>query len=326
MNGQIDLEWTVQPPKGMLKGDYYRIEERFPPYYKGIPGQFPDDPGHLGIVEAVKVDGRIVWVELNEITAPTYYRHLYPNISKRRSSFSFWQYEKARMQEAKVVLTMGLQYVERQMLEQQRLSGAFDFLNSASGSAKKLIAIATKLEAAMEQPSAQTLYSYAEDFGYGITGWLKVVLENGKIVSCRYDEIFADHPGDIVHPELKQYYRQSKYDCVTYEDPFPAMFDRHAFLVGFRTQMDNLNSKVAATQNLLDISGLPHSAGVDLGPLWDDPCTEKKPLDMKQRPIYPALRNYQRLAAVVLEEMKKDGYAPAEAEAAEDLDLTAKTC
>ena len=23
--------WSVQPPKGMLKGDYYRIEERSPP-------------------------------------------------------------------------------------------------------------------------------------------------------------------------------------------------------------------------------------------------------------------------------------------------------
>ena len=30
--------WSVQPPKGMLKGDYYRIEERFPPYYPGSPG------------------------------------------------------------------------------------------------------------------------------------------------------------------------------------------------------------------------------------------------------------------------------------------------
>lgn len=33
--------WSVQPPKGMLKGDYYRIEERFPPYYPGERGSFP---------------------------------------------------------------------------------------------------------------------------------------------------------------------------------------------------------------------------------------------------------------------------------------------
>ena len=63
--------WSVQPPKGMLKGDYYRIEERFPPYYPGVEGEFPADPGHLGIVEAVKADGKLIFVELNEITAPS---------------------------------------------------------------------------------------------------------------------------------------------------------------------------------------------------------------------------------------------------------------
>lgn len=308
MNEQINLEWTVQPPKGLLKGDYYRMEERFPPYYKGIPGQFPDDPGHLGIVEVVKADGKIIWIELNEITAPTYYRHLFSNISKRRSSFSFWQYEKKRMQEVRVVITLGLLYVERQMLEEQRLSGKFDLLGSASGSAKKLIGIATKLESKLQEPATQKLYSYSEDFGYGITGWLKVAIENNRIISCRYDEIFADNQADIVHPELKQYYRQSKYDCVTYEDPFPPMFDRHAFLVGFRTQMDNLNLKVVATQNLMDISGLPHATGKDLGALWNVPNTETGSLDMFERPIYPALRNYLRLAAVVLKELEQDGY------------------
>ena len=52
--------WTVQPPKGLIKGDYYRLEERFPPYYKGVEGEFPSDPGHLGIVEAIKNDGKII--------------------------------------------------------------------------------------------------------------------------------------------------------------------------------------------------------------------------------------------------------------------------
>ena len=99
--------WSVQPPKGMLKGDYYRIEERFPPYYPGVEGEFPADPGHLGIVEAVKADGKLIFVELNEITAPSYYNHLYQGISKRRSSYSFWQYTKPRMQKAGSVLTMG---------------------------------------------------------------------------------------------------------------------------------------------------------------------------------------------------------------------------
>ena len=72
-------KWTVQPPKGLIKGDYYCLEERFPPYYPGIEGQFPADPGHLGYVEVIQRDGRMIFVELNEITAP----HLLPtSVSK----------------------------------------------------------------------------------------------------------------------------------------------------------------------------------------------------------------------------------------------------
>ena len=137
--------WTVQPPKGMLKGDYYRIEERFPPYYKGVEGEFPADPGHLGIVEVVKNGDKMVFVELNEITAPSYYKHLYQGISKRRSDYSFWQYTKERMQKAGVTLTMGMEYVEEQMMRRQSLLGEFDMLASASGSVKKLVKIAAKL-------------------------------------------------------------------------------------------------------------------------------------------------------------------------------------
>ncbi len=248
-------------------------------------------------------------MELNEITAPSYYRHLYQGISKRRSDYSFWQYTKPRMQKAGSVLTMGMEYVEQQMMEQQSLTGDFDLVASASGSVKKLLSIAAKLEPALEKPSSQKLYSYSEDYGCGLTGWLKVVVENGKILSCRFDEIFADNPEDIVHPSLKQYYRQSKYDCPNYEDPFPSGWDRHAFLVGFRTQMDNLNQKVCATQDLLDLTGLPHAAGRDMGMIWDDPHPDWEHLNMdpKNRPMYPAFINYLRMAKVVLEEMRKDG-------------------
>ena len=60
--------WTVQPPKGMLKGDYYRIEERFPPYYPGVEGQFPADPGHLGIIEVIKT--AITWTSSSSTRSP----------------------------------------------------------------------------------------------------------------------------------------------------------------------------------------------------------------------------------------------------------------
>ena len=136
-----------------------------------------------------------------------------------------------------------------------------------------------------------------------------MVVEDGKIVRCFYDEIFADHTKDIVYDDLKQFYRQSKYFSTTYEDPFPSGWDRHAFLVGFRTQMDNLNLKVCATQNMLDLTGLPHAAGRDMGMIWDNPNPDHAHLDMdpKNRPMYPAFINYLRMAKVVLEEMRKDG-------------------
>jgi len=204
---------------------------------------------------------------------------------------------------------MGMEYVEKQMMEKQRLSGDFDLVASASGSVKKLLKTAAKLDEQMKEPSSKKIYSYSEDYGYGLTGWLKIVVEGGKIISCKFDEIFADNPEDIVHPQLKRYYRQSKYDCPDYEDPFPSGWDRHAFLVGFRTQMDNLNLKVCATQNLFDLSGLPHSEGIDMGMIWDNPNPDYEHLNMdpKNRPMYPAFRNYLRMAKVVEAEMKKDG-------------------
>ena len=211
------------------------------------------------------------------------------------------------MQKAGVTLTMGMEYVEAQMMRQQSLTGDFDLLASASGSVKKLLKIAEKLQTQLARPSDKTIYSYSEDYGYGLTGWLKVIVKNGSIVSCRFDEIFADEPEKIMHPELKQYYRQSKYDCPAYEDPFPAGFDRHAFLVGFRTQMDNLDLKVCATQDMLDLTGLPHTVGKDMGPIWNDPCPGSTAIDMKERPLYPAWSNYLRMANVVLAEMRKDG-------------------
>lgn len=272
--------WTVQPPKGLLKGDYYRIEERFPPYYTGVDGQFPADPGHLGIIEVIKNGDHLDFIELNEITAPSYYCHLYSGISKRRSSYSFWQYTKPRMQVAGVTLTMGMEYVEKQMMERQSLVGDFDMLASASGSVKKLAKIAAKLQEQLDKPSKQRIYSYSEDYGYGLTGWLKVVVEDGRIVSCRFDEIFADEPEQIVHPELKKYYRQSKYDSITYESPYPD---------GFNALSDLLQNHVLATQDLLDLTGLPWTRDTEL---------RKRDVEWD---------HYLHLAQVIADAARKDG-------------------
>ncbi len=92
---------------------------------------------------------------------------------------------------------------------------------------KNMIGLKDDVSAQMKDPNhkKQRYYGYVEDYGYGITGWLQVVVEDGKIVKCFYDEIFADHTKDIVYDDLKQFYRQSKYYSTTYEDPFPSGWD-----------------------------------------------------------------------------------------------------
>ena len=60
------LFWTVQPPMGLVKGDYYRAENWFAPH-------FPGDKGYHGILEVVRRDGTLQMVEFNEINNPTYY-------------------------------------------------------------------------------------------------------------------------------------------------------------------------------------------------------------------------------------------------------------
>ncbi len=152
--------WSVQP-QGDVEGRLLSDRGTVPALLSRRRGEFPADPGHLGIVEAVKADGKLIFVELNEITAPSYYNHLYQGISTRRSSYSFWQYTKPRMQKAGSVLTMGMQYVEQQMLEKQSLSGDFDLVASASGSVKKLLTFAAKLDKELDEPSSKKLYSYS---------------------------------------------------------------------------------------------------------------------------------------------------------------------
>ena len=126
---------------------------------------------------------------------------------------------------------------------------------------------------------------------------------------------FADNEEDIVHPELKKYYRQSKYDCPAYEDPFPSGWDRHAWLVCFKDQSDAINKKVCETQDMFDITGLPCVEGPDMGVVWDKPHKDDVALVSNSdatarsvtRPRSPVWNNYLRLAKIVHDEMVKDG-------------------
>lgn len=262
------LEWSVQPQLGIIKGDYYKNEKRF-------------RQGHLGTLEVVKKDGKIVLVEFNEMTRPNYYNRYFQNVSKRMSSYNF------KMGEAKgAAWIQGVLKAEKQMMDEQRLTGDFDTVAGASNSIQQsMVPLAAELAPQTEKPSKAKFYSIAEDLGKGITGRLKVVVEDGKIISCRYDEIFADSPEDIKLPRQKQYYRQSKYESVDFDEDSR---------IGFNIQMDELNDKVVATQNMLDLTGLP--ATEETGDYKKSGFTTRN----------TAWDNYLKLAEKLQSEIKKD--------------------
>lgn len=223
--------WTVQPKEGVVKGDYYKIEERF-------------RQGHLGTLEVVKNDGKLVHIEFNELTRPNYYNRFYQNVSKRLSPYNFSMAEKSG-----VAWIEGVLVAENQMIKEQRLTGTFDMVAGASNSIQQsMVPLAEKLNSQMDKKSDFKYYSVSENFGNGLTGVLKVIVEKGKIVECRYDEIFADTKDEIKDKNLKEFYRQSKYWSIMYDEPSR---------IGFNVQMDALNDKVEKTQNLLDLTDLP---------------------------------------------------------------------
>ena len=260
--------WTVQPKEGVIKGDYYKIEERF-------------RQGHLGTLEVVKNNDKLVHVEFNELTRPNYYNRFYQNVSKRLSPYNFSMAEKSG-----VAWIEGVLAAENQMIKEQRLTGTFDMVAGASNSIQQsMVPLAEKLNSQMDKKSNFKYYSVSENFGNGLTGVLKVIIEKGKIIECRYDEIFADTKDEIKDKNLKEFYRQSKYWSIMYDEPSR---------IGFNVQMDALNDKVVKTQNLLDLTDLP--------------ATEKsgnyKQSGFTRRNI--AWDNYLKLAEKMKNELEKD--------------------
>lgn len=227
-----DEGWSIKPAYGILKGTYFREEEVF-------------RQGHTGILEVVTGDdGALLMVEFNETGRPNYYTRIYQGQNKRMSEYNF------TMGESKgVALIQGILAVEQQIIKNQSLTAAVDTVSGASNSVQQaMLPMAEKISARLEAGSAQKYYSIAEDIGGGLSGKLEVVVEDGKIVYCHYDEIFGDNPEDIEDEGLKQYYRTSKYDSIYYEEPSR---------IGFNIQMDALNDKVTETQDMFDLTGLP---------------------------------------------------------------------
>ena len=79
------------------------------------------------------------------------------------------------------------QFAEKtQILEKQDLDADYDLLTGASFSMKNMIGLKDDVSAQRKDSNhkKQRYYGYTEDYGYGITGWLQVVVEDGKIVKA----------------------------------------------------------------------------------------------------------------------------------------------
>lgn len=241
--------WNALPSEGLISGDYYRVEKSSP-------------NGKKAVLEGVINNGKIVRVEYNEISGENSSSRYYQGISKRLSEYNFHMAEEEGVSWAEVIID-----IERQIIEKQSLSGEFDIIAGCTHSVENsMLPLLKELEGGIKSPPHKKYYGITKNFGGGIYGNLQVILENNKIISCRYDELLASDKKDILYKDLKEFYRQSKYNSVEYSD-FSG--------TGFNVQMDELNNKVVSTQNLLDIEGLPSTIESDDGykkrnPAWDN--------------------------------------------------------
>ncbi len=228
-----DSYWSALPEEGIISGDYYRVEKI-------------SDTGKSASLEAVVRDSQLIKVEYNEVGGRDSSRRYNQGLSKRFSEYNFNMMEQGDegVSWAEVVLD-----IEKQMIQKQSLTGDFDMIAGCTHSIElSMLPLAEKLERKMEDSSRQRYYELTKNLGGGLYGNLRVITEEGRIISCRYDELFAPKKNDIIYKDLKRFYRQSKYNSMEYGDPSG---------IGFNLQMDELNKRVVLTQNLLDIQGLP---------------------------------------------------------------------
>lgn len=265
--------WDAAPKEGLIKGDYYRAEQRF-------------RQGHMGILEVVVNNDKIQQVVFNETARPNYYLRFYQNQNKRLSEYNQTMKDKKGAAWIESVLL-----VEKQMVDGQRLTGEFDTVAGASNSVQQsMLPLAEKISGEVV-PSAQfkgpKLYQVTKKMeDDGMIAVLKLVVDGGKIVDLHYDEVFPADPKDIKVDANKKYHGLSKYDSIMYEEPSR---------IGFNVAMDALRDKVLETQNLEDLTDLP---------AIEDSGDYKKAGYTKRN---TAWNHYLELAAQLKGEMQKDG-------------------
>lgn len=256
--------WDATPTLGITKGDYYKEVNNF--------GR---GEGHTGILEVVMADGKFVLVEFNEIGRPDYHTNAYQNEYKRLSEYNFMMGEAGG-----TAWIQGVLSAEKQMMESQSLVGEIETVSGATETVVQgFLPLATAINDRLANGTTQKFYRIAEDLGTGITAVLDVVVEDGKIIDCKYDEVFANEQDKIENVKFKKYYRTSKYESIMYKEDSK---------IGFKWQMDRLNDRVIETQDLFNLEGL---------------LAVEKSDEANQNPSYEI---YLKLAETLHKEMVKD--------------------
>ena len=226
------MYWSVQPPKGIIVGDYYSGKKVF-------------DGGYEAYAEVVVNNNEIVHIELNERPPITYYASEWAGETKRRSGYGFFQAKNARTNYTLVTLINGMSYLEWQVLKNQKLDLDYKTLFGSSNSAKNgFVPLLKEMAKEVKEKASDKRYvGITQPYDCGISTRLEVIYEKGKIVDLKYDEIFADDKENIKNPVLREFYRQSKLESIEYN---------RITNKSFRTFVNTLRREVLRSQSLTE--------------------------------------------------------------------------
>ena len=188
------MYWSVQPPKGIIVGDYYSGKKVF-------------DDGYEAYAEVVVNNGEIVHIELNERPPITYYASEWAGETKRRSGYGFFQAKNPRTDYTLVTLINGMSYLEWQVLKNQKLDFEYKTLFGSSNSARNgFIPLLKEIAKEVQGKTTNKRYvGITQPYDTGVSTRLAVIYENGKIVDLKYDEIFADDKKDIKNKTVQEF-------------------------------------------------------------------------------------------------------------------------
>lgn len=226
--------WTVQPPLGIVEGEFYRAEKEF-------------NGGYIARTDLVIKDGNIVHIEMDEHGPDDYYAADWAGEGKRRSGYGFFQAKSPRTHETLMVTPNAFNYLEWQVLRHNSLNIPLQGVRGISNSARDaFIPEIHELCQTVQNPSGRYYIGIALPVEQGVTARLELVFEDSDIVEARYDEIFADRAEDIADPAYQKYYRQSKLDSVDYEEDVPEFRAFAAALTEAVVSSDSLDVEVPA--------------------------------------------------------------------------------